>query len=106
MAVTITLEELAVAMRAADVVGGLVDNPLLPDITRLFAAGRAIVERRAPDAPDAIQNEALVRLTGYLFDAPLGRGHVARGQGWANAWLNSGAADICSDWIDRRGLAV
>ena len=84
MAITLTEIELGAALRLGD------SDEELAEVTRLLAYGLVAVEKHAPDAPDAVQNEALIRLAGYLFDQP----NAGRGLSFANAFRNSGAAAI------------
>ena len=83
-----------------------------PDDMRLNACYEAAVEivlRRSPtaftslhgrryDVPTAIHNLAIVKLTGYLFDAPDSPG----GAGWANAWNFSGAHGLIAHFTQPR----
>ena len=64
MAVTLTLAELRNAVRTEE---STEEDQIL---TRLLAVGTSLVERAAPDAPEAIQNEATVRVSAYLYDQP------------------------------------
>lgn len=84
MAVTITAAELAAAIRLGD------SAQETAEVTRLLATATAIVTKHAPDAPDAIQNEAVIRIAGYLYDAP----GAASGAGYADAMRNSGAGSL------------
>ena len=84
MAVTLTVAELRNAVRTEE---STEEDQIL---TRLLAVGTALVDRAAPAAPDAIANEATVRVAAYLFDQP----PSARGNGTANALRNSGAAGL------------
>ena len=59
MAVTITAAELAEAVG--------VDSTTA---TRLLAVATELVNRYAPDAPDAIANEGATRCAGWLSEAP------------------------------------
>ena len=68
----------------------------------LLAVGTATVLDRAPNAPDAIHNEAVTRFAAYLLD----KDPATRGMTYANAWANSGAASLVARWIDRRAEAV
>ena len=63
MAITITASELAEA------IGGE-DSPTI--VARVLATASAIVTNYAPAAPDAVQNEAVVRFAGYLFGSDFG----------------------------------
>ena len=59
MAVTIDADTLAAAISANATTAG-----------RLLTVASAIVTRYAPEAPDAIQNEAVIRVAGWLLDSP------------------------------------
>ena len=97
MPVTIDVTMLAAAMRLGD--GATAPVPPLDGIlARLLGVGSATAELLAPGAPEAIQNEAVVRFAGYLYDMPA----AGRNTGYAAAWNNSGAAALCSPWIVRR----
>lgn len=99
MAVTIVAADLADAA-GADYVEDAAD------VDRVFAACVEVVERWAEDAPDAVQNEAVVRMGAHLLTV---RGGVrseradALAQGYAsaegaNALKYSGAAALLSHW--------
>ena len=88
MAVTITAIQLAAALRIGDGEAALVE-PQLSVITRVLASATALVEKYAPGAPEAIQNEACIRLAAYLYDAPPGAS-----QQFQNALANSGAQSL------------
>ena len=92
MAVTITLAALRNAVRTE---ASTEEDQIL---TRLLSVGTSLVERAAPDAPEAIQNEATVRVAAYLFDQP----PAARNNGTANAVRNSGAAGLLLPWRTHR----
>ncbi len=94
MAVTITAAELAVELR----VGDSTEESAL--VTRRLASASALVVKHAPDAPDAIHNEATVRVAGYLFDQPT----ASQGDRYANVLRNSGAARLLLPWrVHRAG---
>ena len=98
MAVTITVDELLAALRL-----GTTDAETA-QATRLLAYATEAVEKHAPgeDVPVTIQNEAVVRLSGYLFDQPT----AGRGAAYANALRNSGAAAILSPYRIHRAGSV
>ena len=75
---------------------GLVPRPL--------AAAVALVARHAPDAPDAIRDEATLRLVGWLFDSG-GWGTDERpAVSSAGALVKSGAASLLKPWrVHRAG---
>ena len=80
MAVTLTAAELASAIRLGDT------TEELAQVARLLAVAGAAVTKHAPDAPDVVQNEAVIRVAGYLYDAP----QAAAGSGYADILRNSG----------------
>ena len=80
MAVTLTVEQLAAAIRLGST------DAETAQATRLLALGTVAVTKHAPNAPDTIQNEAVVRVAGYLFDAP----QAAQGTGYADLLRNAG----------------
>ena len=102
MAVTITLNELAVELRYS------VSDSVPPAHTYavilldLLAAATELVERRAPLAPSDTQNRAVTQLAAYWNDAP-----TAPPQRFGyNAWLHSGAAQMLAPFIERRAEAI
>ena len=82
--VTLTVAQLAAALRVGD------SAEETAEVTRLLAYATEAVTKQAPAAPDVVQNEAVVRLAGYLFDQPL----ASRASAYANAMRHSGAARI------------
>ena len=85
MAVTITSDELAAALRLGD------SPEELAEVGRLLEFATTAIARYMGDAydstPAVIVNEAAVRYCGYLFDRP----YAARGTAFADALRNSGA---------------
>ena len=102
MAVTLTLNELAVhlGLSPSDTV-----PPRGPYIVPLLDGLRAateIVERRAPLAPTDSQNMAVALIAAYWWQSP-----QAPPQRYGkNAWLHSGAAQILGPFIQRRAQAI
>ena len=86
MAVTLTAAELAAALRLSDSPEETAEatSAYLP--TQRKRSLRHVVHR----AGRAVHNEAVRRLAGYLYDMP----EAGRGDGYANALRNSGAASI------------
>ena len=84
MAVSITVAELAAAIRLGS------STEETAQATRLLALATQVVTKHAANAPDAVQNEAAIRVAGYLFDAP----QAAQGAGYADILRNSGAAAL------------
>ncbi len=93
----ITLPQLAGALRLGDGVAAP-SEPVLSILTRLLGVAKAYTGLIAGDAPVAVQDEAIVRLVGYLYDAPTASG----GDRYAAAWTNSGAGGLVSKWVVQR----
>ena len=96
MAVTVTAAELSGAIRLGD------STEETAEALRLLAYATMAVVRHVPDAPDAIHNEAAIRLAAYLYDMP----NAGRGASYANALRNSGSAAILLPYrIHRAGVS-
>ena len=102
MALTLTESDLADAIGDADAA-----KRLLPVVTEL-------VNEYAPDAPDALANEAAIRAAAWLRDAPAdgarrsvaGPVSVTYNTGNQNALRHSGAASLLTRWKKRRAGAI
>ena len=81
MAVTLTVADLLAALRMGESAEETAEG------TRLLTFATLAITKHAPAAPDPVQNEAAIRLCGYLFDQPF----ATRGTTFANAGRNSGA---------------
>ncbi len=68
------------------------------ELQLLLDAANATVLEEAPAAPTAIRDLAIQRFAAYQHDQPF----AARGQSFANAFVNSGAASVLSRWRVRR----
>ena len=66
--------------------------------TRIRGYVYIAIEQHSPNAPDAVKDEAAVRLGGYLYDQP----HVGRAGTFANALRSSGAAHILLPHVQHR----
>ena len=92
MAITLTAVQLAAALRLGD------SPEELAEVTRLLAYATTTVERHLASAfsttPDAVVDESVRRLAGYLYDQP----EAGRGDAYANSLRNSGAASILLPW--------
>ena len=88
MPVTLTQEVLSSALRLGDT------PEEIAEATRLLSYATAAVARHLgdafDDAPDAVANEGVIRLSGFLFDQP----NAGRGVMYADALRSSGAAMI------------
>ena len=90
MPVTITLPELAADLRLGD---GSADPaaPIDGMLQRHLDTATAIVGVYLPsDTPNSILNTSVIRIAGYLYDAP----QAASGMRFAHIIVNSGAADL------------
>ena len=96
MAVTVTVAKLAAAMRVGS------SDEETAEVTRLLALAATVVVKHAPDAPDAIHNEAAIRFAGYQFDRPT----APAGPQYANALRNSGAEALLLPWRKIAGGVV
>ena len=95
MAVTLTAAQLAAAIRLGDT------TEETAEATRLLAYATEAVTKHAPDAPDAVHDEAVIRLAGYLFDQPT----ASRNLAYADSFRNSGAAAILLPYrVHRAGV--
>ena len=94
--ITITVTELLAALRLGD------SAAETAQAVRLLAYASTAVTKHAPNAPSVVQNEAVTRLAGYLFDQPF----VGRGPAYANALRNSGAAAILLPYRIHRAGSV
>ena len=101
---TLTEAEIAAALAVNDALAA-----------RLRPVVVALVERYAPDAPDAVQNEAAIRCAGWLAESPAGAirsettGDVRTtfdGARSLGALRHSGAMGLLSPWKVRRAGAI
>ena len=84
MAVTLTAATLGAAIRTA---GTPAENT---EVARLLIYATEAVTQHVPTAPDAVHDEAVIRLAAWLYDQP----NVGRGEAFAGALRKSGAAAI------------
>ena len=103
MSVTLTLGQLANQVRVSTTASTSDVPPFYVTILAPnLVAATALVESRAPDAPEAVQNKAVVQIVGYWLDAP-----PANAQRFGfNAFLHSGAAQILKPFIKHRAQAI
>ena len=97
MAVTRTIEQLGADLRIGD---GLEapEGAVGIVLARVGATARVLVDTAAPDAPEAIANEAYVRAAGYLYD-----NDASTGRGSPDALKASGAAALLGPYRSKRG---
>ena len=81
---------------------------------RLLAVALALVERFAPDAPQAVKNGALIRCAGWLSESPSagirressGPFDASYSPGMTGALRHSGAMALLSPWKARRAGVI
>ena len=93
----VDLIQLAAALRLGDGENAPTE-PVAGILSRLLGVSQAFVQIAAPEAPEAIADEATTRMSAYLFDAPT----AASGDRYAAAWRNSGAENLVSRFVVRR----
>ena len=82
-------------LRALRLTAGDVDATA--EAERLAATSETMVNQYAPDAPEAILDEARLRVAGYLYDAPPDGGRTVR-----SPLLHSGAAALLAPYRKHR----
>ena len=88
----VTTAELSIALRlTADGTG--LSSAQTAILARLVGVADAHTALLIPTAPVAIMDECVIRMAGYLYEAPVGRR-----DSYANAWVNSGAGSLASRW--------
>ena len=103
MAVTITVPALATALRVNST-----------EASRFLATVTALIDRYAPDAPDAVSNEAAIRCAGWLTEQPhaavrsetIGDIATSYAPSMQSALRHSGAMALLSPWRVRRAGAI
>ena len=100
MSVTLTAIQLAAAMRIGDGVAAL-EEPQASVLNRILASAIALVESYAPNAPESIQNESVIRVGGYLYDSPPGAS-----MRFANPLADSGAQALLARFRIVRATAI
>ena len=74
------------------------DSSQTAELQIILDAASATIEDEAPSAPASIKDLAIQRFAAYQHDQPF----AARGQSFANAFVNSGAGSVLSRWRIRR----
>ena len=101
MAITLTVAQLAAAAR----IGATPEETA--EVTRLLGYATEAISNYLgasySSAPEIVVNEAAIRVASYLYDQP----QVSRGDGFANAMRNSGAARMLLPYrVHRAGSTV
>ena len=98
----VTLGQLAVALRLQTSPTATPSDAYESILERLLAVGGALVETFGASAPEAIKDEATVRVAAYLFDQP----NAGIRANYGAAWSNSGAAALVAPWSSRRAMPL
>ena len=73
-----------------------VPEPLNGIVSRLLDTSAAIVRKRCvATLPESVLIDSIILMSQFLYDQGIGQR--------SNAWIRSGAMDICRPWIRRRG---
>ena len=99
--ITRSLIQLAADLRIGDGETALT-GPAAVVLERIAKTAKVLVVRYAPNAPDAIHDEAFVRVAGWLYDA----GPDQSTPGGPTALRSSGAASILGPYRVRRGGVI
>lgn len=97
MAVTITRAQLAVELRIVNGETETISPGEIAVLDRALATATALVLADSPNAPDAVQDSAVVRCAAYLFDT-----NAAAVRGIQSPLLHSGASALLSRWRSHR----
>ena len=95
MAVSVTVAQLAVQLRITTAETDSIDAGQQAVLTRALETAVAEVEHYAPAAPGSVQDEAAIRIAGWLYDRS-----PAETRG-GNPLVQSGAAHLLSRWRTR-----
>ena len=74
----------------------------IEQLNRILNYAMTAVENLASGAPDAVKDEAIVRISAYAYDRPL----VAKGTAYADVIRNSGAASALLPYRSHRARAI
>ena len=96
----LTVSDLAIALRL-HATGETLDTDISARLTRLSAVAGFLIDDHAPDAPEAVKEEATIVFCGYVFDKP-----SVTGPGLSAAFYNSGAAALLARWHVERSVAL
>ena len=97
MAVTLTADQLASAIR----ITLPLNTTLAARVESLLGAATAMVQEYAGEAPSAVQNEAVIRVCGYMHD-----NDPARNRRFSDVLALSGAASILAMFRVQRAIAI
>ena len=90
--VTLTVKQLAIAVRVTTADSLATPEPYQTILIRQLSVATKTVERYAPDAPDDVLDEAVIRMVGYWLESP---GFTRTAQ---NAFVHSGVRRLLSEY--------
>ena len=93
--------DIALALRIITSADDDLDDAITAQLERLAGVAQALCESYAPDAPEAILNEASIRIAAYLYDVTPGASNSPQ-----NAFVSSGAQALLSFWREQRAVAI
>ncbi|MDE0338422.1 MAG: hypothetical protein OXI80_12185 [Caldilineaceae bacterium] len=96
----LTTADYAAALGVISAATATLSTEVSAQVERVALAAAALVHEVAPEAPQAIANEAAVRVAAYLFDADPAAGRAPR-----DVLSASGAASLLGRWRTHRVLA-
>ena len=109
MAVTLGTLEARIQSGLHDATAGAANVELVG----ILAAAVALVEQWAPTAPEAVRDEATIRLAGWMLERPfaatrreVGDFETEVSSGGYGGVLYSGAAGLLSPWCDPRAVGA
>ena len=98
----VSLADLAVDLRITTNPEDTIEPGQIVILTRLLAVAETLISERASSAPDTLKDSAVISLASYMYDRP-SAGAAGR---YANAFVNSGAASLLSNYVRRRAVAI
>ena len=102
MPATITVQELAAALRLTD--GSAVpEEPLQTILLRQLETARELVNQYAPTAPDTTLDAAIIQICGFFFDSP---STALNNAPQVNAFRMSGAMAMLAGWHISQGVTI
>ena len=102
MPLTLTVAQLAAAVRITTDPTVAPPEPVLSLLHMLLRVAESRIEQHAPNAPDDTKNFAAVTMVGYLYDMP----PASRGMAYATSFDNSGAKHLLATFRDFTSAVV
>ena len=98
----VTVRDVALDLRLIAATDAALEAAVEAVLARHLGASQAFIMERAPDAPEALADAAVVAMAAYMFDRP----SAPSGGRFASAWTNSGAASMLARYVRRRARAI